>query len=183
MLDKPISCGYCYLNRYIQRKDGYIMDIYINKASEIPLYEQIAEQIKQLIINGSLHGGTHLPSVRALAQSLGISVITTRRAYTELEREGYVITTPAKGTFVAMNYKQKLRDIGIDKMTDMIDDLIYLSLALDINREQLINLVEEYYDYIHLHHNGNAKLHQVLKRKSLPKEIETYILNELDHSH
>ena len=50
-------------------------------------------------------------------------------------------------------------------------DLIYLSLALDINREQLINLVEEYYDYIHLHPNGNAKLHQVLKRKSLPKEI------------
>ena len=108
------------------------MDIYINKTSEIPLYEQIAEQIKQLIIEGNLHGGTPLPSVRALAQSLGISVITTRRAYTELEREGYVITTPAKGTFVAMNYKQKLRDIGIDKMTDMIDDLIYLSLALDI---------------------------------------------------
>lgn len=75
------------------------MDIHTNISSGVALYEQIAEQIKQLIVKGELAEDEPLPSVRALAQQLGVSVITTRRAYTELEQEGYVITTPAKGTF------------------------------------------------------------------------------------
>ena len=77
------------------------MNIRVNALSNVALYEQISTQIKALIINGTLQEGELLPSVRALAQELGVSMITTRRAYTELEQEGYVFTAPAKGTFVS----------------------------------------------------------------------------------
>lgn len=73
------------------------MDIEVITTSDVALYEQIATQVKKLIINGTLQEGDPLPSVRALAQELGVSAITTRRAYTELEQEGYVFTAPGEG--------------------------------------------------------------------------------------
>ena len=77
------------------------MDIIIQNTSGKPIYEQITAQIKNQILSGALQAGDALPSMRLLAKELRISVITTKRAYEELEREGFVITTPGKGCYVA----------------------------------------------------------------------------------
>ena len=77
------------------------MNILISNSGEKPIYEQITSQIKNLIIQGELAAGQALPSMRLLAKELRISVITTKRAYEELEREGFVQTVPGKGSFVA----------------------------------------------------------------------------------
>ncbi len=77
------------------------MDILISNASPKPIYEQITDQIKSLIVGGVLSPGDALPSIRFLAKELRISVITTQRAYADLEREGFIVTVTGKGTFVA----------------------------------------------------------------------------------
>ena len=142
------------------------MDIHTNISSGVALYEQIAEQIKQLIIKGELAEGEPLPSVRALAQQLGVSVITTRRAYTELEQEGYVVTTPAKGTFVSHRYNERLREMGYIKLSELIDDIVYLARAVNINQEQLQELVGEHYTYVDANPDGKAKLAQLLRKRN-----------------
>lgn len=134
------------------------MDIQINAASGIALYEQISEQIKQLILAGELPDGFPLPSVRILAQQLGVSVITTRRAYTELEQEGYVVTTPAKGTFVSHHYNERLRELGYIRLSELIDDLVYLAIALDVEPQQLAELLGEHYQYVTENPDGQSKL-------------------------
>ena len=77
------------------------MQLYIDNRSGAPIYDQIYSQIKDAILSGQVAEGEALPSIRALAKDLRISVITTKRAYEELEREGFVITTPGKGCYVA----------------------------------------------------------------------------------
>ncbi len=77
------------------------MDILISNASDKPIYEQITDQIKGLILSGTLSAGDALPSIRYLARELRISVITTKRAYSDLERDGFIATVTGKGTFVA----------------------------------------------------------------------------------
>ena len=76
------------------------MDIIISNSSNVPLYEQVKEQIKNKIVSNELKAGELLPSIRSLAKDLRISVITTKNAYDELEREGYVETIQGKGTYV-----------------------------------------------------------------------------------
>lgn len=92
------------------------MDILISNASDKPIYEQITGQIKGLILSGALAAGDALPSMRYLAKELRISVITTKRAYSDLERDGFIVTVTGKGTFVAdknMDFlrEEKLRQI------------------------------------------------------------------------
>ena len=77
------------------------MDIIISNSGGVPIYDQITRQIKGLILRGELKEGEALPSMRLLARELRISVITTKRAYEELEREGFITTVPGKGCFVA----------------------------------------------------------------------------------
>ena len=77
------------------------MNIIISNSSNTPIYEQIKEQIKNKIVSNELKTGELLPSIRNLAKDLRVSVITTKNAYDELEREGYVETIPGKGTYVA----------------------------------------------------------------------------------
>lgn len=77
------------------------MHILIRNTSGAPIYEQIFDQIRDQILSGELEPGAALPSIRSLAKDLRISVITTKRAYEELEREGFVITAPGKGCYVA----------------------------------------------------------------------------------
>ena len=85
------------------------MDIIISNSSNIPLYEQVKEQIKNKIVSNELKTGELLPSIRSLAKDLRISVITTKNAYEELEREGYVETIPGKGTYVANKNKELIK--------------------------------------------------------------------------
>ena len=96
------------------------MDIVISNSGGAPIYEQISSQIKAQIISGELREGDLLPSIRALAKELRISVITTKRAYEELEREGYVLTVAGKGTFVAGMDAELLREENYKKIEALL---------------------------------------------------------------
>ncbi|MDF2821129.1 MAG: transcriptional regulator, GntR family [Clostridiales bacterium] len=85
----------------IGKKDEVFMDIIISNSNSKPIYEQITSQIKNLIITGDLKSGDMLPSMRLLAKELRISVITTKRAYEDLERDGFIESVTGKGSFVA----------------------------------------------------------------------------------
>ena len=86
------------------------MNIIISNSGEIPIYDQIARQIKNAVIAGELQPGEALPSLRFLAKELRVSVISTKRAYEELEREGYITSVPGKGSFVAKLNRELLRE-------------------------------------------------------------------------
>ena len=86
------------------------MDIIVSNASDKPIYEQIASQVKGLILSGVLDAGAQRPSIRALANDLRVSVITTKRAYTDLEAQGFIETVQGKGSFVAGGNMEVLRE-------------------------------------------------------------------------
>ncbi len=92
------------------------MDIIISNASGQPIYEQIAAQIKDQILSGALTAGDALPSMRVLAKELRISVITTKRAYEELERDGFIETVTGKGSFVAQKNTAFLREESLRRL-------------------------------------------------------------------
>ncbi len=101
------------------------MDIIISNASDRPIYEQISSQMKRLIMEGSLGEGTQLPSMRSLANSLHVSVITTKRAYTDLEAQGFIETVQGKGSFVAGGNREFLRE----EHRRRIEELLSLAIA------------------------------------------------------
>ncbi len=123
------------------------MRIIIANSSPDPIYEQIKKQLKTQIISGELEEGTLLPSIRKLAKELHISVITTKRAYEDLEREGYVDTVAGKGSFVAIQNKEFLREkkmkIVEEKLTGAIDEARLLGIGLGELTEMLELLYEE----------------------------------------
>lgn len=86
------------------------MDIILSNSSDKPIYEQISSQVKAQILSGTLTAGAKLPSIRALASDLGVSVITTKRAYADLERLGFICTVQGKGCFVAEGNQELLRE-------------------------------------------------------------------------
>ena len=94
------------------------MNVIISNASGMPIYEQIVSQIKQKILSGELMEGEMLPSIRALAKDLRISVITTKRAYDELEHEGLICTVAGKGCFVAARNKEWVREELLRKIEE-----------------------------------------------------------------
>jgi len=123
------------------------MKIIISNASPDPIYEQIVRQIKSQIINGELEEGAALPSIRKLAQELQISVITTKRAYDELEREGFIDTVGGKGTFVAVQNKELLREKKMklveEKLAEAVAEARLLGIRPKALREMLRLLYEE----------------------------------------
>ncbi|MBE6063938.1 GntR family transcriptional regulator [Clostridium cochlearium] len=121
------------------------MKIIISNSSKEPIYQQIVNQIKNLILSEKLKEGEILPSIRNLAKELSISVITTKRAYDELEKEGFIETTPGKGSFVAGQNKEvfierKLRIID-EKLTEVINDCKLMNLSL----EEIIEMIKIIY--------------------------------------
>src|SRR5699024_6859254 len=99
----------CMLDIY-SRTRRCTMDIIISNSGGVPIYDQITRQMKGLILRGELKEGEALPSMRLLAKELRISVITTKRAYEELEREGFINTVPGKGCFVAPQNPELARE-------------------------------------------------------------------------
>ena len=112
------------------------MDIIIHNSGGIPIYDQIVQQIKALILGGELKEGDALPSMRLLAKELRISVITTKRAYEELEREGFLTTVPGKGCFVAAQNPELLREETLRQVE------AYLTQAVEAARAGGISLSE-----------------------------------------
>ncbi len=123
------------------------MRIVIANSSPDPIYEQIIKQIKTQIISGELEEGTALPSIRKLAQELNISVITTKRSYEELEREGFIDTVAGKGSFVAVQNKEFLREkrmkIVEEKLGEGISEAKMLGLGIEELKEMLGILYDE----------------------------------------
>jgi len=112
------------------------MDIIIRNTGDAPIYDQITQQVKSLILRGDLKEGEALPSMRLLARDLRISVITTKRAYEELERDGFITTVPGKGCFVAPRNLELLRENVLREVEE------HLTRAVDAARQGNITLSE-----------------------------------------
>ncbi|MFZ5354119.1 MAG: GntR family transcriptional regulator [Bacillota bacterium] len=121
------------------------MNIIISNSSQEPIYEQIVRQVKSLIINGKLEAGETLPSIRNLAKELQISVITTKRAYEELEREGFIETVGGKGTFVSAQNKELIREKKIKIIEEKLLEAIDESKLLGIELKELTAMLEILY--------------------------------------
>lgn len=114
------------------------MHIIISNQSGKPIYEQITEQIKALIISGELGEGDALPSMRLLAKELRISVITTKRAYEELEREGFVTSIPGKGSFVAGKNTEFLKEEQLRKVEEHLQEAVKAAQLCGMEKEELM---------------------------------------------
>jgi Predicted transcriptional regulators len=122
------------------------VNILISNSSDEPIYLQIVNQIKEQIMKGELTDSEPLPSIRSLAKDLNISVITTKRAYDELEKEGFIVTVAGKGSFVASINNEMLREAKIrvieEKMTEAVTTAKLLGLTLDELQEMLTLIYE-----------------------------------------
>ena len=118
------------------------MDIILSNSSGKPIYEQIANQVKEQIMTGALEAGDALPSMRLLAKELRISVITTKRAYEELEREGFIYTVPAKGCYVAQKNTELLREENLKKIEAHIEEILRLAGSCNLSRRELLEMIE-----------------------------------------
>jgi len=118
------------------------MLVLIDNKSGNPIYEQIYTQIKGQIVSGALREDEMLPSIRALAKDLRISVITTKRAYDELERDGFVYTLPGKGSFVAKRNLQLVREDNLRKIEQAMLEIRSLAAANALSREEILKMWE-----------------------------------------
>ena len=116
------------------------MNIFIDNKSGLPIYDQIYSQIKSQIISGTLREDQLLPSIRNLAKDLGISVITTRRAYDELEREGFIYTVAGKGCFVAAKNTELLLEENLRQFEERLQEIRDLAAACGLSREDIIEM-------------------------------------------
>jgi GntR family transcriptional regulator len=122
------------------------MDIIISNSSQEPIYEQIAMQIKNMIMRGDLAGGEALPSIRSLARELQISVITTKRAYGELERDGYITTVPGKGSFVAGQNRELLREMRLKIVEEKLAEAVDAGKTIELNLGQMQEMLKILYE-------------------------------------
>lgn len=121
------------------------MDIIISNSSEVPIYEQIKTQIKEMIIDGRLKAGDALPGMRTLAKDLKVSVITTKRAYNELEKEAYIVTTPGKGSFVANMNRELLKEEQLKNIEKNLQEAIDIARPVEVSLEELKEMLDILY--------------------------------------
>lgn len=117
------------------------MNILIDNKSGTPIYDQIYSQIKGQIISGALKQDELLPSIRGLAKDLRISFITTKRAYEELEKEGFIYTLPAKGCYVAPKNVELLREENLKKIEEHIDEIVRLATSCNLSKQEIMEMV------------------------------------------
>ena len=117
------------------------MTILIDNKSAAPIYDQIYTQIKNQIISGALQENEMLPSIRGLAKDLRISFITTKRAYEELEKDGFLYTVPAKGCYVAPRNKELLREENLKKIEGLIDEILSLAAACGLSQADILEMI------------------------------------------
>lgn len=118
------------------------MDIIISNASDKPIYEQITAQMKNLILSGTLAEGAQLPSMRALANDLRISVITTKRAYADLEAQGFIETVQGKGSFVAGGNMELLREERLRHIEDLMASAVDEARSAGITPHELHDMLD-----------------------------------------
>ena len=118
------------------------MELYISNSGQEPIYAQITRQIKAKILNGELQQGDALPSIRLLAKELRISVITTKRAYDELEKEGFLYAIPAKGFFVAAKNTELLREENLKQIESHLTEAVRLAASCGLAKNDLVEMLE-----------------------------------------
>ncbi len=116
------------------------MNIFIDNRGGTPIYTQIYNQIKDQIFTGTLQPESPLPSIRTLAKDLRISVITTKRAYDELEKEGYIYTVPGKGCFVAEKNLDLEREGSLRRIEEAMDEIRALSVSCGLGKEEILTM-------------------------------------------
>lgn len=122
------------------------MNIIISNSSELPIYEQITEQIKSMILQGELKEGDALPSMRTLAKDLRISVITTKRAYEELEKDGFIRSFTGKGSFVCPKNVDLLREENLKKIETSLNQAIELANITGLSHSELLEIFNLLYE-------------------------------------
>ena len=128
-------------NEYTQINRGDGVNILIDNKSGAPIYDQIYSQIKSQIISGALKENDMLPSIRGLAKDLRISFITTKRAYEELEKEGFIYTLPAKGCYVAPKNVELIREENLKKIEGHIEQIVQLAATCNLSKEDILEMV------------------------------------------
>ena len=118
------------------------MTIFIDNKSGAPIYEQIVAQLKAQIIGGQLREDALLPSIRNLAKDLRISVITTKRAYDELEREGFIYTVAGKGCFVAPKNVELLREENLKKVESLLAEASRLAASCGLTKKDILDMID-----------------------------------------
>ena len=122
------------------------MNIVISNSGEIPIYEQIASQIKSAVIAGEVKPGEPLPSLRFLAKELRVSVISTKRAYEELEREGYITSVPGKGSFAVEINRELLREEQYKRLEEHLNEAVDAARTAGISLGEMKELLETLYE-------------------------------------
>jgi len=122
------------------------VNILISNASEKPIYEQITTQIKSMIISGELLAESPLPSMRLLAKELRISVITTKRAYTDLEHDGFIETVPGKGSFVSGKNTELIREQQLRFAEEHLQKAVDAAKSFGINKQELTEMLDIIYN-------------------------------------
>ncbi|MCH7321977.1 GntR family transcriptional regulator [Solibacillus sp. MA9] len=117
------------------------MNIIISNASDKPIYEQISSQIKAQIMNGQLKEGELLPSIRVIAKELKVSVITTKRAYADLERDGFIEVVQGKGSFVASRNMDFIREEQLKNIEQLLQKSVDIAKMSDISFEELSEML------------------------------------------
>lgn len=115
------------------------MNISINNNSGVPIYEQIKEQIKDNIINNNEIDSNALPSIRALSNEIGISVMTVKKAYDELLDEGFIVTIPGKGSYINLDSVKLVREEKIARIEKLLSEAIDIAKSLNITKDELLD--------------------------------------------
>lgn len=147
LIDTSVITVYIVYIQMIQNEGCNQVNIIISNTSDEPIYLQIVNQLKEQIIKGEMKESAPLPSIRSLAKELKISVITTKRAYDELEQEGLIVTVAGKGSFVAPINTEMLREAKIrlveEKMIEAVTTAKFIGLSLEELEEMLKLIYEE----------------------------------------
>ena len=118
------------------------MNILIDNKSGAPIYDQIYSQIKSQIISGALKEDEMLPSIRGLAKDLRISFITTKRAYEELEKDGFIYTLPGKGCYVAPKNIELLREENLKKIEGYMEEIVRLAASCNLSKDEVLEMMK-----------------------------------------
>ena len=122
------------------------MKILISNSSKLPIYEQIVNSIKEAIINGTLSPNEKLPSIRSLAKDLNISVITTKRAYEELEKQGFIETVGGKGCYVSYFNKELVYEEKLKEIEEKLEEILSIARSIKVSKNDIKSMIDLLYE-------------------------------------
>lgn len=122
------------------------MKILISNSSKLPIYEQIVNSIKEAIISGELEPNEKLPSIRSLAKDLNISVITTKRAYEELENQGFIETVGGKGCYVSYFNKELVYEEKLKEIEEKLEEILSIARSIKVSKNDIKSMIDLLYE-------------------------------------